>query len=348
MGRNAKPVTRADIPYLHIVTSRGRLFYYYRRKGYPRVALPCPTDPAFSDAYNAAGGAPPRKPGDRTFAALVERYLASPDFREKKPSTQAEYRRVMTGAADLYGKGAVVGLRRRHIRAMRDAKAETPAAANTLLRALSVLMTYAVELEWRSDNPALRMRKLKVGEWRAWTQAELDTFGGRWPTGTMQRAAFSLAYHTTQRRSDLVAMTQADRVDGRILVAQGKTDKRLAIRELSALTRDLDAVPRHMSLLTGKRGAAFDPVYFGAWFAEAIAAADLPEDCVLHGLRKSGVVALAEAGCTDAEIQAVSGQSAKMASYYRAQANREALADAAIIRLENARSVKRAKQSVKR
>ena len=37
----------------------------------------------------------------------------------------------------------------------------------------------------------------------------------------------------------------------------------------------------------------------------------------LHGLRKLTFVELAEAGCSDAEIQAVTGQSAAMIAYYR-------------------------------
>lgn len=337
MGRTCQAsVTSTEIPFLHRVVSRGREFWYYRRKGFARVRLPAPTDHDFSEAYNRAGGAPERiKRAQRgTVAALVTAYLASPEFREKAPTTQVEYRRVMVGIAKAYGTGQVAALERVHVRAIRDAKAETPAAANTILRTLSVLLSYGVELGWRPDNPALRMKKLKVGSWRAWTPGELEAFTARWETGTMQRAAFSLAYHTTQRRSDLVAMTQADRVDGRIFVVQQKTGKRLKIRELPALTRDLDAVPRHMSLLTGTRGAAFDPVYFGAWFASAIGEADLPDDCVLHGLRKSGVVALAEAGCSVAEIQAVSGQSAAMVEHYWRDANRTDLADAAVVKLE--------------
>jgi hypothetical protein len=55
-----------------------------------------------------------------------------------------------------------------------------------------------------------------------------------------------------------------------------------------------------MSLLTTSQGKAIDAVYFGAWFADAIEAANLPEDCVLRGLRKAAARRLAEAGCTRA------------------------------------------------
>jgi integrase len=52
----------------------------------------------------------------------------------------------------------------------------------------------------------------------------------------------------------------------------------------------------------------------------------------LHGLRKNSIVRLAEAGCSDAEIQAVTGQSAEMVAYYRVGASRKALSRAAQLR----------------
>jgi hypothetical protein len=45
----------------------------------------------------------------------------------------------------------------------------------------------------------------------------------------------------------------------------------------------------------------------------------------LHGLRKLAIVQLAEAGASDAEIMAVTGQSAAMVAYYRSQANKRQL-----------------------
>ncbi|ETX14321.1 hypothetical protein OCH239_04345 [Roseivivax halodurans JCM 10272] len=52
----------------------------------------------------------------------------------------------------------------------------------------------------------------------------------------------------------------------------------------------------------------------------------------LHGLRKAAIIELAEAGSTDAEIQAVTGQSAEMVAYYRMKASRRALSRTAQMR----------------
>lgn len=54
----------------------------------------------------------------------------------------------------------------------------------------------------------------------------------------------------------------------------------------------------------------------------------------LHGLRKLSIIQLAEAGASDAEIQAVTGQSAEMVAYYRAKANRKMLSRSAQERRE--------------
>jgi len=49
----------------------------------------------------------------------------------------------------------------------------------------------------------------------------------------------------------------------------------------------------------------------------------------LHGLRKRACVELAEAGATDSEIQAVTGQGLEMVAKYRKEANRKNLSRAA-------------------
>ena len=51
----------------------------------------------------------------------------------------------------------------------------------------------------------------------------------------------------------------------------------------------------------------FSDAGYGNMMADAIAAAGLPDRCVLHGLRKAAARRLAEAGCTEKEIAAVTG-----------------------------------------
>ena len=72
--------------------------------------------------------------------------------------------------------------------------------------------------------------------------------------------------------------------------------------------------------------------------ASAIQAAGLPQACVLHGLRKTAARMLAEAGCTDREIMAITGhRTTAMVSHYTKHADQKRRATAAIHKLQNAR-----------
>jgi hypothetical protein len=57
---------------------------------------------------------------------------------------------------------------------------------------------------------------------------------------------------------------------------------------------------------------------------------------VFHGLRKSAVVMLLEAGCTDAEVAAITGQSREMIVHYSVMVNQRKLARAAILKWQDA------------
>lgn len=69
--------------------------------------------------------------------------------------------------------------------------------------------------------------------------------------------------------------------------------------------------------------------------AEAWPLRPIPEaGLVFHGLRKSSVVTLLEAGCTDAEVASITGQSRQMVEHYARQVNQRKLAASAILEWE--------------
>ena len=299
----------------------GRWRCYFRARGHS-AALPADINsPAFHEAYAAAltrleDQAPASRAahGPGSFGALVKAYLASPDFKKLAKTTQREYRRVLEGLAKDHGPKQVRHMAPRHVRQLRDEKAETPGAANTRVRILKLLMSWAVEHDWREDNPATRVKLFKLGEWRPWEPEEHAMFKACWAPGTMQRRAYALALYTGQRRADLAAMSRNHMSveSGRaiIRVRQEKTGEYLWIPIHAALAAEIEQGPQeHLSLLTTSKGKGFDKVYFGAWFADAIGKAGLPQDCVLHGLRKNATVMLLEAGCTHEEARAITGHS---------------------------------------
>ena len=59
-------------------------------------------------------------------------------------------------------------------------------------------------------------------------------------------------------------------------------------------------------------------------------------ELVFHGLRKSAVVFLLEAGCTDAEVSAITGQSRGMIVHYAREVNQKKLAATAVLKWQAA------------
>ena len=84
-----------------------------------------------------------------------------------------------------HGDKPVKLLERRHVRDMMAAEANTPTAANNLLSLILMLMHFAVEEDWRKDDPTLGIKKLKItsGGFHCWMDDELEAFERRWPIG---------------------------------------------------------------------------------------------------------------------------------------------------------------------
>ena len=110
--------------------------------------------------------------------ALVVRYYRSPDFKGLKPSTQIVRRRVIEHFRNAYGDLPVNRLTRQNVRDIIGAKADTPQAANGLLKVLRVLLGYAVTTELIEDNPAVGVKPYKAsgGGFPIWTEPEIAQF----------------------------------------------------------------------------------------------------------------------------------------------------------------------------
>jgi integrase len=69
--------------------------------------------------------------------------------------------------------------------------------------------------------------------------------------------------------------------------------------------------------------------------ADRIAMAGLPKRCVTHGLRKAAARRLAEAGCSNQLIMAITGhKTSQMVDHYTKAAGQQEMADAAVLQLE--------------
>jgi integrase len=233
-------------------------------------------------------------------AALIISYESSPEFKQLATSSRRDYSAYLERIRDVWGTLPVRGIERRHVLALRDKYAATPAAANYLIRVLRLLMTFGVDHGWRKDNPALRPKRLKTGEGhRPWEEWELEKFREHWPAGTEERLALELLVNTGQRGGDVNAMVRTHYRSGFISVVQEKTGARLEIPVAADLKAVLDPWlaqhPDNLLLLPGKLGKGRGIDAFRHWLSEAVRAAGIV-GVTIHGLRYTAATRLAELG----------------------------------------------------
>jgi Phage integrase family len=97
----------------------------------------------------------------------------------------------------------------------------------------------------------------------------------------------------------------------------------------------IDAMPvDRLTFITTAQGEPFSLSGFTNWFRARCQEAGLPLGYSVHGLRKAMCRRLAEAGCTEKQIAAISGhKTLRMVQHYTAAADQKSLARAAIERL---------------
>jgi integrase len=330
-------------PYVKRVRNKvGRPYLYFQRgRGTPSAGpiLRLPDDemsPEFWAEYARIAGLPVAPKKTNTVFELVKAWQASPEWEAMKPSTHRNWSCYAARIVTAWGDIEVKAIEPKHVLALRDRLRSTPAAANNLLSCLSAMLRWSVPRGWRPDNPCREVPKLKGGEGYA-----------PWPLEVVEAArqellsrgadplwwAIVCALYTGQRCGDLLAM-RWDALQGNVIaVQQEKTGKRLAIPIHSKLRVVLAAIPRRaVTILTSPEGRPWTRDSFkSAWKRRG---PSLPDGLVFHGLRKSAVVTLLEAGCTEAEACAVTGQSLEMLAHYAKGVNQRRLAAAAIRRWE--------------
>lgn len=350
MSRPRKPEVQLP-PHVHQVKVKGRPYFYLAKgRGTERAAKPIrlpndPNSPEFWAAYSAALGKPEPKPATSSLSQLVAAYKASPEWTQLAEGTKVNWALHLRRAEEAWGPLQVAGIRPAHVLALRDKFAETPGAANNLLRALSSMMSWSIPREWRIDNPCLHVQKLKGGDgYEPWPWEMIGLMREKGPAHLWYATAVAL--FTGQREGDCLEMTWARVRDGRVLVKQEKTGKYLEIplhRDLTAMLAGIRRTSTH--ILTSMKGKPWTAHGFRSSWRKAIIGTDANPSplkpihdarLVFHGLRKSAVVALLEAGCTEAETQAITGQSPKMIAHYAKQVNQAKLAAAAILKWERA------------
>jgi integrase len=321
-------VKKPDLPYLEIKIVKGRKYAYFRR-GNVRHRLPDNLDSeAFTKAYWEIRSGRRALTCATTWNNLIAAYYQSPEFQNKSAGTKANYRRHCEAIREKNGDKDVRSFKRRHAIAARDALSSTWSKANERLAVLSILCGKAVDLEWIDRNPVTGISKLKGGEYEAWPDAMLDAYERYCDLHglTLARTVYELCVGTGQRLGDCLGMSWDDFDGAYMTVTQDKTKKPLEVYcppRLQAYLATLPRTGRHIVAKNitqpiGKRAAqkAVEDV------RDALGILRGEKRLVPHGWRYTAARILADAGCSDSEIQAVTGhKTLEMVVKYRAQAS---------------------------
>ena len=332
------------LPFVNAYADRhGKVRYYVRRKGYPRIPLRGePGSPEFLAAYQEAlrQRPSPVKDGVATgsFEALCRDYEGSAEFKQLGPTTRREMMYQINNLRRQHGHKPVNMMLRKHIQKMKDDLAEKPGACNNMLRTVKALLNHAVLKEYRQDNPAEKVKLMKVGRHRAWHDWELEMYEKRWPLGTLERFIFDSALYSGQRSADLPKMLRTQiHVDNHLHFRQQKTGKDMALLVHANWAESMAAyLPTHNAptLVAGREGKPIHQFTMAAIFRDAKRAAGVPDDCVLHGLRKTTARILAELGMKSTPV--TGHVTRAMQDEYERDANQKKMGSAAILSWQEA------------
>jgi integrase len=312
-----REMTKIKLPFIHEYRDRhGVIRRYFRRPGFKQAPLRgVPGSPEFMDAYEAALagetareeiGASRTRPG--TVNAAIIGYYTSLAFRALAPSTQQMRRNILERFRAEHGDKRIALLPREVVKRLLEKR--SPAAARNWLKTLRGLLQFAVDEKFRADDPTagIKLPKLKTDGFHTWTEDEITQFENRHPIGSRARLALVLLLYTAQRRGDVIRMGRQHLRNGVLSVRQEKTGTALQIPVIADLQIALDATATgNMTFLMTETGHPFSAAGFGNWFRDRCIEAGLPKHCAAHGLRKAACRRLAEAGCTEKQIAAISG-----------------------------------------
>jgi integrase len=320
-------------PDVRAVKAGSRVYYYHRPT---KTRLPDdPDSPEFADAIAAAVAADRSPQG--TIGALIVEYRRTEQFRDMGKDTRAYYDRMLELLRPMEAM-PIAEFRRRHVIKIKNALAEArgSSTATHFISVMSVLMRFAVDMEYREFNPCIGIKRKKGGSYRAWSEAT-SAFAitpGNLPE--QFRRAVVLGLFTGQRAGDCISMRWDALSDGGVNVKQAKTGTEIWIPLHPALATELGTWDRNaVTILTTSRGAPWgSPSSFHAAMHRELRRHIEFSGLVFHGTRKAAATRLAEAGCSTKEIASVTGhRSLQMVELYTRDAEQKTLATAAIHRL---------------
>lgn len=342
-------------PYKHVKTYKvkGRWYRYFRHpKIEGKIKLPLDLESREGrEAYDTCMRMIEDRPNEPlrqgSVGMLISLYKKSPEFKSKAPETRRQYDLFLARIDKVFRHVPVAGISRGIVLGIRNKMADTPRAANYMIQVISVLMSFAIDHEWRTDNPAMRIKKLETGTGsEPWTLLHLQKIR-RVADPDFLRVVAALLF-TGMRQGDAIRFATADVTkalnSGVFKVVHRKTGKEAWPSVHPVWRRIIQNSPvRGPLLLTQPDGRPWNENRLQKLCRKYVVAAGIEEKITLHGLGKTAIGALADAGCTEEEIEAATGKSPAMIKRYiaktikkkRAQKSGQKLAKATVTKLDS-------------
>lgn len=263
------------------------------------------------------------------FEEVADKYQASGRYAELSDGSRYVYEYAIRELKKSFTGRAIDGITRVDIIRLRTENEHRPGSANMIIRAMSIILSFALDMGYVPFNPASRVRKLKGGTYEKWTPEEVGRIVAL--RDRKVSTAVMLGWYTGQREGDILDM-QWRHYDGEhIAVKQRKTNVEMKIKAHPDLKEYLDGIrgdarPEDYIVSGEKRmnGSAFRSLF-------ANRRDNLGITKTFHGIRKGVASSLAESGSSINEIAAILGhKSLKMAAFYSEQANSNKMAESAV------------------
>ena len=286
--------------------------YFYAWKGGPRLRGK-PGSPEFIASYNEAVArriAPPQG----VLLAVLQEYQRSQDFLGLAERTRADYIDKIKLIEKKFGDFPLSALTDRRSRgvllAWRNQLATTSRRqADYAWVVLARVMSRAPNRGLIATNPCEKGGRLYRGSRadKVWIADDKALFLAKAPAHL--HLALLLALWTGQRQGDLLRLPWSAYDGTHIRLRQGKTRVRVLIPVGTPLKAALNATQKHGPIiLTNAEGKPWTEDGFRSSWRKGCALAGI-RGLTFHDLRGTAVTPLALAGCTVAEIAAITGHS---------------------------------------
>lgn len=286
--------------------------YYYAWKGGPRLRGE-PGSPEFIASYNEAAA---RKvaPPSGVILSLTQGYQSSQEFLGLSPRSRADYVSKIKLIEKKFGDFPLSALSDPRTRGIflswRDELAlRSRRQADYAFVVLGLVLSWAMNRGLITHNPCSKAGRVYRDSRKAnvWSEADERTFLEKAPSHL--HLPLLLALWTGQRQGDLLQLPWASYDGNSIRLRQGKTGARVTIPVGAPLKAALDQTTRHCPLiLSSTDKKPWTPNGFRSSWRKACIAAGII-GLTFHDLRGTAVTRLALAGCTVAEIAAITGHS---------------------------------------